>query len=541
MKQRSTLQLGPHRAAVDERLRRWDGDNFTYRLWARDPTLWASAGTAELADRLGWLNLPARMELESERLLGFADRVRHEDVDRVVLLGMGGSSLAAEVFARTFGVRDGFPVLEVADSSHPDAVALLLQRIDPARTLFVVSSKSGGTVETLSLFRLFWSRAEAIGPRPGDRFVAITDPGSSLETLGRERRFREIFGGPPDVGGRYSALSVFGLVPAALIGLDIDRLLGHARAMAVACATPDGNPGVELGAVLAELARAGRDKLTVVTSPGLAAFPDWLEQLVAESTGKEGRGLVPVLGEALPEPGSCGDDRVFVELALAAEAEDQRDAELAALAAAGHPVIRTALESPFQLGGEIFRWEVAVAAASAALGVHPFDQPDVQLAKELARRAMDTGVPDTHGGEEDPDARTAKLTGFLEQVEGRDYLAVQAFLAPTDGVRRRLAELQRCLGERTGVAVTVGFGPRFLHSTGQLHKGGPATCLCLQLTDRPATDVEIPEAGASFARLVACQARGDLEALQQRGRRALRLDLGDDPEVALEQLVDDLG
>ncbi len=537
MKQRLEMELGSVARAVQARLERFSADNATYRLWARDPSLWASEPVSELADRMGWLNLPAKMELESERLLGFAHQVRQDGYRRVLLLGMGGSSLAPEVFQRTFGNGDGFPALEVVDTTHPDAVAGVLARLDTRRTLVVVSSKSGGTVETLSLFRILWSHLAAASDAPGRHFVAITDPGSALEALGREHGFREIFGGLPEVGGRYSALSVFGLVPAALIGLDIDRVLGHARAMAVACATPDDNPGLELGAALGELAAAGRDKLTFLTSPGVAAFPDWLEQLVAESTGKDGTGIVPVVGEAAVDADRYGSDRVFVELTLDDEPDEARSHLLGELAAAGHPVLRVTLTSPFELGGEIFRWEVAVAMASAVLGVNPFDQPDVQLAKDLARRAL---AGDDGGGRatpRDPAAEPASAVGsWLEAAVAGDYLAIQAFLEPREDTATALAGLRRRLEDATGLATTLGWGPRFLHSTGQLHKGGPASCRCLQLVDEPRQDLAVPEADATLRRLVRGQADGDLEALRRRGRQVLRVDLGSDPVGALADL-----
>jgi len=526
---------------VDRRLEAWASEAVGARLWRRDSSLWSATPVPELEDRLGWLELPRTMLGEVAALRAFADQVRGAGLDRVALLGMGGSSLAPEVFQRSFGNADGFPELLVLDSTHPAAVAAAASVLDPRRTLFVVSSKSGGTLETMSLFRFFWDRCQGRTEDPGQHFVAITDPGSSLEALARERGLRQVFPGLPEVGGRYSALSLFGLLPAALIGVDLERLLASARDAMTACQQTSGNPGLELGAALGELALAGRDKLTFAVSPALAAFPDWLEQLIAESTGKDGRGIVPVVGEPLAEPERYGQDRVFFALSLPGEAVD--DDRLGRLAAAGHPLLCVTLDDPYDLGAQIFLWEVAVAAASVVLGVHPFNQPDVQLAKEMAKRAMaSSGVAASTRGPGATAADQARLLlELLGDARGGDYLAIQAFLARGPELDRALAELQGVVRDRSRLAVTVGYGPRFLHSTGQLHKGGPASVVSLQLVDSPALEVTVPETDATFNRLVAAQARGDADALRSRGRRVLQLDLGPDPLAALAALVDGLG
>jgi transaldolase/glucose-6-phosphate isomerase len=384
------LRLGGCAPAVEARLARFAADSFGRRLWEKDPTLWSAQPVPELADRLGWLALPQSARASLPELARFAGEAREEGIRHAVVLGMGGSSLAPEVFARTFGHPGaGSLDVRVLDSTHPDAVAALERDIDPAggpaRSLFLVSSKSGGTTETLSYFYTFWERVKAAGEgRPGRRIAAITDPGTSLAALGRERGFRAVFEAPPDVGGRYSALTPFGVVPAALVGVDLGELLARARGAAEACgpAVPPGDsPGLVLGAAMGELARAGRDKLTLYTSPAIRSFPDWLEQLIAESTGKSGTGIVPVAGEPLGAAAAYGDDRFFVALLVDGDSDPALDRHLDALEAAGHPVARLRLADPLDLGYEIFRWEVAVAAAGAVLGIHPFNQPDVQLAK----------------------------------------------------------------------------------------------------------------------------------------------------------------
>ena len=383
-------------AAVERRLGAWREAGYSRRLWAHDPTLWAEKGTPEIEDRLGWLDLPRSMSDLAGELADFGGEVRDAGVRDVVLLGMGGSSLAPEVFQRTFGVSPGYPRLRVLDSTHPAAVAGLGEDVRVSETLFVVSSKSGTTLETLSLFRYFWALAAAELEDPGGRFVAVTDPGSTLERLGAERRFRRVFLAPSDVGGRYSALTPFGLVPAAMIGVDPRLLLASAAEMAGACGPSvdeAASPGLYLGAALGELALAGRDKLTLMTTPALAGFPDWIEQLVAESTGKNDRGIVPIVGEAARRPAAYGGDRFFVGIGLVGDGPEELRRRIEELAEAGHPTAYFELPDPAGLGMEIVRWEVAVAAAGSALGIQPFDQPDVQLAKTMAKEAMASDAP----------------------------------------------------------------------------------------------------------------------------------------------------
>lgn len=538
------LRLGRYASVVEARLTKWQAEEAGRRMWEKDHTVWSPRPLPELADRLGWLTLPESMPGEADALARFAEEARLEGIRDVVVLGMGGSSLAPEVFSLTFGPAPGFPALSVLDSTHPDAVRALARRLDLAKTLFLVSSKSGGTTETLSFFRTFWDLVGKVVTHPGHYFVAVTDPGSSLEKLARERGFRAVFNAPPDVGGRYSALTNFGLVPAALLGADVRRLLASARGMAEACGASvpvAHNPGLRLGAALGELALAGRDKVTFFTSPALESFPEWIEQLVAESTGKitlkgdgSHAGIVPVAGERPGPPSAYGEDRFFVSLLLGDEISGFEES-LTALEEAGHPVARIRLGDAFDLGREMYRWEMATAAAGAVLDVNPFDQPDVQLAKELATQAMKE--PAAAGGAVDAGDPGAAIAGWLAGARPGDYLGIHAYLAPGPRTTEQLRALQNLLHEKTRLASTLGYGPRFLHSTGQLHKGGPGTGRFVQLIDRVAEDLAVPETDYTFGRLIRSQADGDRRALEQRGRTVLRLDLGGEPEWELHRLL----
>mgnify|MGYP006277475999 CR=1 FL=1 len=538
------------RDAVNRRLRAWRDAGFAERLWRKDPTLWADPDTPQITDRLGWLDLPDSAVAQLDAWDDFAQAVRTEGFQDVVLCGMGGSSLAPEVFQRTFGNAMGCPELRVLDSTHPDAVRGIERAIDLDQTLVLVSSKSGTTTETLSFFRYFWQRMSERSDAPGRRFAAITDAGTPLEALADERGFRAAFNARSDVGGRFSALTAFGLVPAALIGLDAATLLRRAQAMADACgpAVPsDENEALRLGATIGELARAGRDKLTFATSEALCAFPDWLEQLIAESLGKDGTGVVPVVGEPLGPPDAYADDRAFVHLRLAEERDAIQEEHLSNLEDAGHPVIRIELGDRLDLGREIVRWEIAIAAAGALLEIHPFNQPDVELAKRLAKEAMGRTAG---GGAEQTDIEAldgtaseraaAAVWQWLDDANSGDYLGIQAYVAPTARANEALQEIRLHLRNRSRRAVTFGYGPRFLHSTGQLHKGGPNTGLFLQLVDEPSAILPVPETNDSFRQLIRAQADGDCHALVQQGRRVLRLNLGAGAGEALERLQDAL-
>jgi transaldolase/glucose-6-phosphate isomerase len=418
--------------------------------------------------------------------------------------------------------------------------------IDPARTLFLVASKSGGTIETLSLFRHFWGMVSGVHDRPGSRFVALTDPGSGLEAVAGERRFRRVFAAPSDVGGRYSALTPFGLVPAALIGMDIDSLLAKAAVMADECG-PDrpavANPGLRLGAVMGESALAGRDKLTYICSPRVAGFGAWMEQLVAESTGKNGTGIVPVADEPLGDPESYGQDRLFVFMALDGDQPSEWATVQAGLRRRGHPMVHVTLHHLDELGAEMYCSEMAVASAGSVLGINPFDQPDVQVAKDLARQAI--SPEGLEGSITEIPSESPRLPGALEaweaMIEPGDYIGLHAYLPMGGPATPILESLVPLLRDRHRVPVTLGYGPRFLHSTGQLHKGGANNGVFLQLVDSPDLDIEIPEADFSFGELIEGQAAGDFQALSGRDRRVLRVRLTGDQGAAVETVAGLLG
>jgi transaldolase/glucose-6-phosphate isomerase len=543
---RQELHLGKYRRRVEKRLKAWQDSKFASRIWQKDHTLWSKDPQPELTDRLGWLELPETMEKQVAELRAFADSTKADGIKHVVLLGMGGSSLAPEVFQETFGNEPGYPRLRVLDSTHPAAVKAVERGIDLSSAIFLVSSKSGTTAETNSFFYYFWEKLKKLGVEAGPHFVAITDPGTPLEQLGKERNFRAIFNAPPEVGGRYSALTVFGLVPAALIGIDIERVLMRARRMSEACsaAIDDArNPGLILGAALGELALAKRDKVTLICSPSLAAFPSWAEQLIAESTGKERKGIVPVAGESIGAPEKYGSDRFFAYLRLEGDENYPLDRQVAALEANGHPVARIDLNDKQDIGQEFFRWEFAVAAAGAAIGIHPFNQPDVQLAKDLARDAMSGGenarikLKDEVAAAEGA-ALGQAVASWLGKTKSRDYVVVQAYIEPSRQHAAKLQTICAVLKDRLGIAATLGFGPRFLHSTGQLHKGGPNSALILQIVDQPSDHLAVPETNYTFDELIHAQAIGDFAALKQRRRRVLRINLGGDPVGGLERLAD---
>ena len=501
------------------------------RVWARDTALWTEdpAAAKEVAERLGWLHLPTTMWEQLPRLRGFAAAVRADGVERVLVCGMGGSSLCVEVLAQVLGTGPGGLPVRVLDSTHPAEVADAAAWAPPERSLYVIASKSGTTVEPNDHAAFLEDRAvAALGAGAGRRFAAITDPGTPLVARARTFGYREVFENPPDIGGRYSALSLFGLVPAALLGADLGTLLTRAKAMASACGpgTPEEhNPGTALGRFLAEQARAGRDKVTLLTPPALASFGLWVEQLLAESTGKDGKGLLPVVGEPLTPVAAFGPDRAVVAVGLG-----EHLVEAGALARAGHPVLELVLSDPLDVGAEFFRWEFATAVAGHLLGVNPFDQPDVQAAKDATRRALADlragEAPPPAGvrvaGERDVPGVAAALRDLLAGVKPGEYVALLAYLQPGGARQAELARIAAVIRDATQAATTVGFGPRYLHSTGQLHKGGlPGRFI--QLTESPAADLEVPGRGYTFGQLLAAQAQGDREALQARGRRVLHL------------------
>jgi transaldolase/glucose-6-phosphate isomerase len=536
------LHLGEYEEQVTALIHSLSDAAIPRRIADRDHTVWCEEPRAELTNRLGWLNLPGATAQYLDGISAVTAGIRKDGIQKVLLLGMGGSSLAPEVFSRVFGSKDGYPTLQVLDSTHPDTVSKTAESVDLSKRLFVVSSKSGTTLETLSLCRTFWDQVTRGTAEPGRHFIAITDPGSSLEQLAEDRGFRHVFLAPSDVGGRYSALSVFGIVPAALIGVDVRRLLARADLMARSTdrMTGDGNPGMVLGAALGALAAEGRDKLTFITSPSLASFPDWIEQLVAESTGKDGKGIIPIVGEPILKIDRYSNDRLFVAISVRGDRAEEVSNLATSLATVGHPVIQIDLADPIDLGAEMFRWEFATAVAGSVLKLTPFDQPDVQLAKDLTKRAM---AGEDMGGEAGSTIHVTDrqdLSAGIEQLcvaNSGDYLAVNAYLAPDSGTTDLLQQIRSRIGAKLGIATTLGYGPRFLHSTGQLHKGGPNSGLFLQFVDSRGQNLPVPETDFTFGALIEAQSRGDHQALVQRGRRVLRVDLGADARGGLEQVL----
>jgi transaldolase/glucose-6-phosphate isomerase len=479
-------------SAFDRRLQLLERDEVVRRIWAGDHTVWSSS-PEEITDRLGWLHAPRAATGLLPELRRFADEIAAEGFTHALLLGMGGSSLAPEVFRRTFGIAPGALDLRVLDTTHPDAIAQVERELPLARTLFVVSSKSGTTIETRSHLAYFHELV-----RDGRQFVAITDPGSPLQEEAGTRGFRRVFEAPPDVGGRYSALTAFGLVPAALIGADLDTLVGGAVEAAAGCKRANSGG---YGAGLGEAALHGRDKLFLRPARPISSLGGWLEQLIAESTGKNGRGLVPV--DLEPGRYEAGPDRIALVMGEASPPE---------------PRLRIHLGEPEELGALMFLLEFATAIAGHVLGINPFDQPDVQSAKDRTAQALKSAE---RGGEEPH----RDLEALFGSVAAGDYVAIQAFVAPTDETWRALQAARARIGERLGVAATLGYGPRYLHSTGQLHKGGPPTGVFVQVVQEPREDREIPGAGFTFGRLIQAQADGDLAALRERGRRVARVSL----------------
>ena len=538
-------------------------EGWSRRLWAGDAGLWTGADEAKW---LGWLAAGRGEQIELAALETFQGEIKAAGFTHALLLGMGGSSLGPEVLASVLGHRAGFPDLLVLDSTDPTQIARYEAIIDPARTLFIVASKSGSTLEPDILERYFVDVAtRAVGEaQAGSHFVAITDPGSQLEARATAARFRRIFLGDPQIGGRYSVLSNFGMVPAAVAGIDVRGFLAATQTMVRACAPsapPAANPGVALGLALGAAALAGRDKLTIVASPALADVGAWLEQLVAESTGKLGKGIVPLAGEPLAAAEVYGADRVFAQLSLKGEADARQDAQLKALEAAGHPVIRITLAERADLGQEFFRWEIATAVAGAVIGIDPFDQPDVEASK-IKTKALTSAYEQS--GEltpEDPileeaglglyadavsaaeiaeHAETRTLEAYLAAHFARagagDYIGLLAYIDRDPAHEAALSRIRAALRDRRRVATVVGFGPRFLHSTGQAYKGGPDTGVFLQIGATPARDLQVPGRKYSFGVVEHAQAIGDLQVLVERGRRCLRIDLGSDVAAGLKRI-----
>jgi len=540
------MKLGKYQSQIEQRLEHWNKINFMQRIWAKDPTLWYPKPIPEIINRLGWLILPEMMQSQIKDLLLFSRMVKSENICHIVLLGMGGSSLAPEVFSKVFGSSNGYPELMVLDSTHPSTIHTVETYIDLRKTLFVVSSKSGTTLETISLFKYFWKKVNQISNNPGCQFIAITDPGTFLIQLGENRGFRQVFKAPSDVGGRYSALTVFGIIPASLIGMDIQKFLDRAALISKDCAfcvASHNAQCLKLGAALGELAKMGRDKVTFITSSSIKDFPVWLEQLIAESTGKDGKGIIPIVDEPFGVPEIYGADRFFIYFFLEND-KPEFDAHLKTLEEAGYPVIYINITEKINLSQEIFCWEMATAAAGAVLGINPFNQPHVQMAKDLAKKMMNEIVKGTPNKNteitvsiEDNEILAENLKEWLSQAKEGDYIAIQAYLEPTSKTTELLQKIRFELRNRLHLATTLGYGPRFLHSTGQLHKGGPNMGLFLQLIDEPLEDQTVPETNYTFGKIIHAQALGDYYALKQLNRRILRINLIKDVVGGLSKLL----
>lgn len=562
MASQDNAHLGEYEGAVSNVLNELREERVIERMWDGDHTVWGPE-PEEIANRLGWLYSPENTNKALPEIQDLSETVRGEGFEHVLLLGMGGSSLAPEVFGFALEGEEGYPDLTVLDSTDPEAVLRHADSLDLSRTLFIVSTKSGGTVETFSFFKYFYNRvAEVVGEeQASSHFVAITDPGSGLQETAEKYDFRATFLNDPNIGGRYSALSMFGSVPAALTGRSVSRLLSSAESMARECG-PDReeNPGAWLGVVMGELARsARRDKLTLFASPSLASFGPWVEQLIAESTGKDGVGILPVDGEPVGPADVYGNDRLFVSMKL--RGEEVPDGLLDELRSVGHPVVEIELDDAYDLGGEMLRWEVATAVAGWRLGINPFDQPNVESAKVQARNMV---AAYTEKGElPRPEATVQEdgltvyasegaasvgetLQAFLAQAQDGDYISLQAYLPPSDETTEALQQMRVRLREKLGVATTSGYGPRFLHSTGQLHKGDAGNGLFVQFTADNARDADIPdeagkpESALSFGVLEEAQALGDRQALLDAGRRVIRFHISGDVSGGLKRVADEI-
>ena len=566
-----TASLGLAQPAVDKALVEMRDRKIITRIWRHDHTVWKPAPT-EITNRLGWLHISEKMVEMLPGIQSLVDDLRHEGYSHALLMGMGGSSLAPEVFRFTFGVKKGCLDLAVLDSTDPEAVSAFSDKLDPLKTLYIASTKSGGTVETFSFLKYFFNRTiEVVGAKEaGSHFIAITDPESGLETLAKKLNFRKIFLNDPNIGGRYSALSYFGLVPAALIGVEVSLLLDRAITMACNnegcnCPVRGDHSGAWLGAIMGELALSGRNKLTLILSPGISHFGSWVEQLIAESTGKEGKGILPVDGEELLTPDAYSDDRFFVYLRL--KGNGTYDKSVSDLEKAGYPVVQIHLRDIYDLGGEFFRWEMATAIAGYRLGINPFDQPNVESAKVLARQMLSTYQKEGKLPELAPtlsiqeidvytDQQIVAVTTlkeafwrFLSQAQTgmhRGYIALQAYLKPSPETDEALKRLRTKIQTQMKIATTVGYGPRFLHSTGQLHKGDDGYGLFVQFTNEISTDAPIPQAAGekqssiTFGTLKLAQALGDRKALLNAGRKVIRFHLGKDVNKELSRLIEDI-
>ncbi|HET6847152.1 MAG TPA: hypothetical protein VFH29_09980 [Anaerolineales bacterium] len=536
-------------ALVSRRLEQLSADGFLERFFAKDPSLWSSstAGQAEASTRLGWLESPEKARALLPEYRRFAADVRSAGISKFLVVGMGGSSLACEVIGRVFAstAEVGKRQLGILDSTDPAQVSRAAQDFPPSSSLYLISSKSGGTTEVMAAFEYFWALAQG----DGSRFAAISDEGTSLQALARTKGFRQAFSADSSVGGRYSALTDFGMVPAALLGIDLDRLLSRASQMQDRCGrqvAPAGNPAVALGALMGEAALHGRDKLTLLADPEIETLPNWIEQLVAESSGKDGKGILPVALEPADAPSVYGPDRLFIYL----RQSGSLDSAVAALRHAGFPAVTLDVPDAYSIAAEFYRWELAVATACNVIGVNAFDQPDVQESKDRTQKMvslieaggrLDEGAWDVELADEGAfSTGPGRLRAFLEGAGPGDYLAINAYLPRIPQVSAELQRLRVALRERTRLATTVGFGPRFQHSTGQLHKGGRNNGLFIQVVSEPDLNLPIPGRSITFGSLICAQALGDYETLVSRQRRVVRVHLARPADAALlRRLLDD--
>jgi transaldolase/glucose-6-phosphate isomerase len=565
--ERLTASLGKVSDAVNAAIKEADKGDVMRRIWRKDASLWKQdeAHQKIIKNALGWLTVPDTIIGVEDDLIAFADRIRNErGFKHVMVCGMGGSSLCPEVLRQTFGKQDGYPELLVLDSTDPDAFSDIAEQIDITHCLFIISSKSGTTTEPLVFYKYWYDQVARRKENPGECFVAVTDPGTKMEADATRDHFKRIFLNPPDIGGRYSALSYFGMVPAALAGIDIKKLLDRAERIVHSCASvvpAADNPGAKLGAILGECAKAGRDKCTIICDPKIASFGLWVEQLLAESTGKEGKGIVPVAGEPLGAPSVYGDDRLFVSVAVE-RLDSETESKLKALEAAGHPVVYRTLTDTYDLGEEFFLWEIATAFAGWRLGINPFDQPNVQESKDATKELLEAferdgklqeqtvlatdGALTVYADDKTISALSASSVGdaikaHLARVKPGDYIAMLDYIEETPEHEAEIQAIRTRLRDATRCATTTGYGPRFLHSTGQLHKGGSDAGVFLQITAPDAKDLPIPGAPYTFSTLKQAQALGDFRSLSTRGRRAIRVDLGADVLAGLKRLHEYVG
>jgi transaldolase / glucose-6-phosphate isomerase len=549
---------------VKATLEDWEKNNKVKRLWARDASLWTNK---DEGNWLGWLGIVEQQIAHNADFKKIADEIHNGVFTHLVLLGMGGSSLCVEVFGKTFGKKGGYPQVHILDSTDPAQIRTLESKIDIAKTIFIVASKSGTTLEPNIFEQYFYEKVkQSVGAAEvGKRFIATTDPGSQMQKVAESHGFRHVFYGVPSIGGRYSALSNFGMIPAAIQGVDVPKFLDRTEEMVHACASAvpaDENPGAILGAILGALQKSGRDKVTLFASPGISDLGAWLEQLLAESTGKEGKGLIPVDRESIGAPDVYGNDRVFVYMRLESGAEAKQDEGVATLEKAGQPVVRIQVGNNYELGQEFFRWEIATAVAGSIIGINAFNQPDVEASKIETRKLTDeyeksgSLPPETPFYQErgfklysdDKNAsalkqaagKDAALTSYLRAHTNRlragDYFAVLGYIERNEQNRTELQSIREAVRDKKRVATCLGFGPRFLHSTGQAYKGGPNSGVFLQITCDDAADLPVPGKKYTFGIVKAAQARGDFNVLTERGRRALRVHLTGDLTAGLKTL-----